>query len=208
MYLLEEKIMGKPLKIIKSSGNYSESNLSDDEYDNEYMDFEKWEARAELLEEGDYPGLVKYCERRAKRFPDDPYSQFYLGEAYVLNKEYEKAIVFIAEHHRKRPGIDDFKHVILDALFAQGKNENDFVWTEKPVILRMSDKILDYCYNFLKPKIKPRYINTLYLEFITKGYLLFSEEELLKGLIEDERFIVNDVDEGVFAKVQVARGKK
>jgi len=77
-----------------------------------------------------------------------------LGEAYVLNGEYEKTIEFLSHHHKKHPWNIDFQHVILDALFALGKNENDFDWVEKPVVLRMSDDILDACYHFLKPKRK------------------------------------------------------
>ena len=198
--------MKEKSNIIKFPPNRSKSRASQDEYHHEFHDFEAWETLVELREAEDYPGLVRYCKRRADRFPDDPYSQFYLGEAYVLNGEYEKAIEFLSKHYRKQPDNIDFQHLILDALFALGKNEDDFDWAEKPVILRMSDDVLNICYEYLKPKRKPRSIIELYTEFVMKGYLLFKAEDLFKGLVQDQRFIVDNLDEGpFFAEVRVAR---
>jgi len=201
--------MKEKSNIIKFPANRSKSRASHDKYHHEFHDFEAWEALVQLREAEDYPGLVRYCKRRAERFPDDPYSQFYLGEAYVLNGEYEKAIEFLSEHHKKRPDNMDFQHVILDALFALGKNENDFDWTEKPVILRMSSDILDACYDFLKPKRKPRSVVELHIEFVMEGYLLFTEEDLFKALVQDQRFIVDNLDEDpLFAEVRVLRKRR
>ncbi len=153
-------------------------------------------------------GLVEYCKHIAERSPNDPYAQFYLGEAYVLNGEYEKAIAFLSHHHKKQPWNIDFQHVILDALFALGKNENDFNWIEKPTVLRMSDDILDACYRFLEPKRKPRSVFEIHAHFITEGYSLFTEDDLLKALEHDERFMVEDVDKDmILAQVRVARKK-
>ena len=201
--------MKEKSNIIKFPANRSKSRASHDEYHHEFHDFEAWEALVELREAENYPGLVRYCKRRAERFPDDPYSQFYLGEAYVLNGEYEKAIEFLSEQYLKQPDNMDFQHVILDALFALGKNENDFDWTEKPVILRMSSDILDACYDFLKPKRKPRSVVELHIEFVMEGYLLFTEEDLFKALEQDQRFIVDNLDEGpLFAEVRVLRKRR
>ena len=186
----------KPATSSDSCGNYTDEG-----------DFEAWEPLAEFREKKDYAGLVEYCKHRAERFTDDLYAQFYLGEAYVLNGEYEKAIKFLSHHHKKHPWNTDFQHVILDALFALGKNENNFDWIEKPVVLRMSDEILDACYNFLKPKRKSRSVLDIHTNFITKDYLLFTVDDLFKVLTEDERFIVENVDQGVMAQVRVVRKK-
>ena len=195
-------------KIIKFPGNRSESAKSS--YD-ELDDFEELDIHAEthyqLLDEEDYPALVRYCKQRAERYPDDPYAQYELGEAYVLNKEYEKAIHFLSNHHRKHPDYWDYQHVILDALFALGKTEDDFKWTEKPIVLRMSHEIVDFCYDFLKPKRKPRSVGELYIEFVSKGYLCFNEEDLLKSMTQDERFIIDNSERG-FETVRVVRARK
>jgi len=191
-------------KIIDFPDNRGEVTTSSDDGGDEPDELEAWEPQVEFRKKEDYAGLVEYCKHRAERFPDDPYAQFYLGEAYVLNGEYEKAIEFLSRHHKKQPWNIDFQHVILDVLFALGKNENDFNWIEKPVVLRMSDNILDVCYEFLKPKRKPRSVLEIHTHFVTKGYLLFTEEKLFKALMEDDRFIVEDVDKGAFsAQVRV-----
>ena len=185
-----------PIPSSDSCGGYTDEDDSED-----------WEPLVEFRDKKDYVGLVEYCKHIAKRFPNDLYAQFYLGEAYVLNGEYEKAIEFLSYHHKKHPLNIDFQYVILDALFALGKNENDFDWVKKPLILRMSDEILDACYHFLKPKRKSQSVLEIHTHFITEGYLLFTEDDLFKALIEDERFIVENLDQDVFAKVRIARKK-
>jgi len=132
-----------------------------------------------------------------------------LGQAYILNGECQRAIELMAPHHRQDPVNVGYHHAILDALFAMGKTEDDFEWTEKPHILKMSHSVLDSCFNFLKPKRKPRSVSELYCEFIPKGYLLFSEDDLLSALLRDKRFGVTNAHEGPFAKVQVVhKGRK
>jgi tetratricopeptide (TPR) repeat protein len=198
------KKMKNKRKIIKLPSYLTEAGTSDEE--DEFYDFEEWEIHAELLEKEDYPALVEYCEKRAKQYPDDPYAQYELGDAYVLNGEYEKAIDFMSKHHRKHPYNEDFQYVILDALFALGKNEDDFNWIEKPVVLRMSEDILDACWEFLRQKRKPRSIIDLHTEFVTKGYLLFTKKDLLNGLLADARFMVEYSNEDwLFAEVSVRK---
>ena len=194
--------MGKKSTIIKFPGNRLASSASRHEHGNESDDFEEWETDYELREKEDWPGLVEYCKQRAERLPDDPYAQYYLGNAYVLNGEYDKALEFLSEHHRRQPWNPDYHGVILDALYALGKTEDDFDWVQEPVILKMSTEILDACYEFLRSRRKPRSVNELYTRFVMEGYLLFIEEDLLKALLEDGRFVVEDADAVLFAQVR------
>ena len=192
---------------IRFPGNRLRSITSGQNRNDVSDDFEEWEIEHEFREKKDYPGLVGYCKQRAGRLPDDPYAQYYLGEAYVLNGEYEKAIEFLSEHHKHQPDNPDYHHVILDALYALGKTEDDFDWVQRPVILRMSAEIVDATYEFLRSKRKPRSVNELYTRFVMEGYLLFTEEDMLKALSEESRFVVEDAEAGPFAKVRVA-GKR
>jgi len=178
-----------------------------DEIDSDF-DFEVGVEHQTLIDKQDYPGLVRYCEKRAKKHPDDLYAQYYLGDAYVLNGEYKKAIEFMTEHHKKYPWNPDYQYVILDSLFAMGKTENDFHWIEKPEILRMATDIVDTCHEFLKRKRKPRSIMELYTQFVTEGYLLFSEKDLLKALLNDGRFKVDKPESEFCAEVSMVRKKR
>ena len=69
-------------------------------------------------------------QKKAEQRPDHLYAQYNLGHAYILNGEYENAIDFMSDHHRKHPWIGDYQYVILDALFALDKDEGDFNWVE------------------------------------------------------------------------------
>jgi tetratricopeptide (TPR) repeat protein len=197
--------LNKKSTIIKFPGNRFKSTAPAHDPDKVWDDFEERETHYELREKEDWPGLVKYCKQRAERFPDDLYAQYYLGDAYVLNGEYDKALEFLSKHHRRHPWNPDYHHVILDALYALGKTEDDFDWVQKPAVLRLSGEILDASYEFLRSKRKPRSVNNLYICFVTEGYLLFTEEELLKALLEDARFVVEEADAGLSATVRVAR---
>ena len=200
--------MSKDLKIKRFPRVFPARSLSAIEHKNDFDDFEDWEPYAQLIEKQDYPGLVRYCKRRAEQRPDDLNAQYNLGHAYVLNGEYGNAIEFMSDHHRKHPWIGDYQYVILDALFGLGKDEGDFNWVEKPVVLRLSENILNACYEFLKPKRKPRSVADLYIEFVIKGYLLFTEEDLYDALSNHEKFIVeNPCEDKHLAKVKVARKK-
>jgi tetratricopeptide (TPR) repeat protein len=202
------KAMSKDSKIIKFPRIFPTRSISPNEHQDDFDDFEDWELYAQLIEKQDYPGLVRYCKKRAEQRPDDLYAQCNLGHAYVLSGEYENAIDFMSDHHRKHPWIGDYQYVILDALFALGKDEGDFNWVEKPVVLRLSENILDACHEFLKPKRKPRAVADLYIEFVMKGYLLFTEEDLYNALATDQRFIVeNPYEDQHLAKVSVVRKK-
>ena len=74
-----------------------------DDCDDADEDFESWEAYADLYYERDYPGLVKYCEAEVARRPEDVSARCDLGQAYVLDKQYQKAIDLMIECHRQWP---------------------------------------------------------------------------------------------------------
>jgi len=48
----------------------------------------------------------------------------------------------------------------------------------------------------------------LYARFVTEGYLLFSEKDLLKALLNDERFKVDKPESEFWAEVSVMRKKR
>lgn len=174
----------------------------------EFEWFDTWrEEHCELMDKKDYPALVELCKQRLRWDSKDPCAWTSFGEAYVLNKEYEKAIELLTPCHRHNPDDMNFSYVILDALFAMGKTEDDFKWTKKPNILRMSDGILNNCFNFLKPKRKPISIMEIYCEFLSDGYLLFSEEDLLHALLKDNRFVIFNPQNFWSAEVKVARNR-
>ena len=189
--------------------------IKDMDEDSSYLDFnknddgcEEWEIYAELVYTKDYQALVEYCKREVKQNPDDPDCQYRLGEAYVLNGQYETAIDFMGKCHREIPEHPAFQHIIIDALFALGKTEDDFAWISKPEVLRLNSSILDKCYSFLLPKRKPRDVEDLRISLIADGYVTFSYDDFVQALISDGRFIVEGADSPYYASARVRVRRK
>lgn len=168
--------------------DYEDEYYFDDEYEDEYDDMGEWESEAEFFEKKDWQSLVEYRRQKAEKYPDDLDCQWGLGEAYVLNKEYEKAINFLSDLHKKYPDAQNIQHSLLDALFTIGKDETAVKWLIKPDILRLEQGILDYCHNFMKKKRKPRTVHELYLELYNEGYPAFNDDQLMAFLFSDNRF--------------------
>lgn len=155
----------------------------------------KWEEMDELLYKQNYKALIEYCKEALKRYPDEYTIIFRLGEAYVSEKEYTKAIGFMTPYYKEEPDNIDYQHIILDALFESGKTEKDFEWITTPSILHMSKEVIDDCYDFLRSlrsKEKAMDIAGIYINcFISEQkYLTFKEEDLFSELQKDDRFII------------------
>jgi len=150
--------------------------------------YEGWEDDYNLISEGDYEGLKRLRQETAKSDPEDIDVQWRLGEAYVLCKEYEKAIDYFTPLYRENPDNGNIECSILDALFALGKSERDFKWVSVPEVIRLNNEVSDFCYDYLKGKRNARVLDEVYCQLIVKGYLTFNEEELLNHLIKDGRF--------------------
>jgi tetratricopeptide (TPR) repeat protein len=174
-------------------------------FDSSPDDFESWEGHSELLESKDYPALVQYCEREVARNPGDLHAHGRLGEAYVLNGQYQKAIDSMGECHRAYPDVEDFQYIILDALFALGKTEDDFPWLETPTIIRLGARVIDDCYEYLRPKRKPRSVDELHTTLLVRGYVTFTHEQLMHALAADERFVVRRENDCFWAVVSIRR---
>ncbi len=192
--------------IIRFPDSIGRSSSDEGNFDDGSIDFEAWEVHAELLEKKDYPGLVEYCKGKVSRRPSDLHAHIRLGDAYLLNGQCHDVIHDMGECHRKYPDIDEFSRLILDALYALGKTEKDYAWVEKPYILRIGQEVLDACHDYVRPKRKPREVERLWIELMPKGYLKFSSEDLLKALIDDDRFVVK-IDHHVsrFSQVRTRR---
>ena len=106
-------------------------------------DLESWEDHCDFHDRRDYAGLVAYCKDEVKRSPNDLYAAERLLQAFVLSGDYGDAISFGATLERNHPGVGMFSHHILDALFALGKTEADFDWTEPPSIVRLDHGVSD-----------------------------------------------------------------
>lgn len=153
-------------------------------------DFETWQDHFELHERRNYPALVELCESEVAANPGALQAFDNLAEAYLLNGQYQEAIDLIGRAHAEHPEICSFAHTLLDALFAMGKSEDDFPWKRRPSVLRIGPEVADLCFEYLRPKRKPRSISELYEELEGPAYPAFTEQELLCFLRSEGRFEV------------------
>lgn len=153
-------------------------------------DMEGWEADADLFYRKDWQGLIEYRRRNVQREPNCQYTQWSLAEAYVLSGEYEKAIRYLGELHKKYPDDSNIHHSLLEALMAVGKDETAFSWIVTPQVLRLGKDALDFCYSFMRLKRKPKTVEKLYIKCFNAGYPMFNAEQLIQSFQSDTRFIL------------------
>ncbi len=160
-------------------------------------ELEAWEIDYQLRERQDYGALVAHYEAVVEWESGGLGTLRQLGNAYVLNGEPEKAIELLTEPHRQNPEAQEFHYVILDALFALGKDESDFDWVERMPVFHIGSAVLDRSHTYLKPKRKPRSVYELHTELLLDGYCVFTPDELLEAVRGDERFVVEDDEFGI-----------
>jgi hypothetical protein len=85
-----------------------------------------------------------------------------------------------------------YQHVILDALFALGRREQDVAWVVAPRVYRLGPEVLDACFGYLRGKRRPRLVVELVGEVLLDGYRTFSHAELAVALRADPRFVVEE----------------
>jgi len=169
---------------------------------------EKWEAEAYFFDMRDWRGLVEYRKQKADSQSDNLYDQWSLGEAYVLNEEYEKAISFLSNLHKKYADDPNIQYSLVEALLAVGKDENAIDWVIKPAVLKLDKDTLDYCYSFLRTKRKPRTVSELYLGLYSEGYPMFNDDQLMLFLHSDNRFILTGSETKSYECIVTIKRKK
>ena len=107
-----------------------------------------------------------------------------------MNGEPEKALELLAPLYDRVPHFEAAQWVILDALFATGRDETDFPWFEVPVVVRLDEEALDRCFRDLEWCGGCEDIENLYSGLLCRGYCAFGQDELLAALRLDGRFVV------------------
>lgn len=172
-------------------------------------DFEDWEDDANLYEKEDWHGLLNLRIERAKKQPSDLYAQARYAEALILNKRYGEAIDHLTPLYQKnydsRFGIIE----ILDALYGLDKNEDDFDWIQKPIILKLDDRTLQICIESLKNKRQYVSLIRLHCDLLLQAdYLKFNEKELSEFLLNYSDIFDFSGDKSIFYDVELKLKKK
>ncbi len=150
-----------------------------------FDEFEDWEEDYNLINAEDWTGLLEFRRKKALRTPSDLYAQEAYAEALNLNKKHGETIDFLRPLYTENWDIGFGISVILDALYAQGKTEDDFDWIKKPEILKLDHSTIDFCRDQLINKRKPYEVWQLHTAMIIKfDYVAFNESELVAFLFQ------------------------
>ena len=170
-------------------GNIKKKRMNQSDYEFE-DDFEDWEAIAEFTDANDWEGLVKWSKTNYDKYPNEHYYQYQYSNALIQNKEYQKAMEVLTKAYKIHFDSPDIDHSILTVLFATGKNESNFPWTEPPPdVLRLDNDLIKICKDYLKGKRKHRSLSDILSMLYTGCYFLtFSEEELGTFLYSSGKF--------------------
>jgi len=145
---------------------------------------ESWEVDYELYEKEDWVGLLNLREKDARKHPSDLYAQQRYADALNLNKRFQDTLNFIAPLYQENFEIGFGIQEIVDALYGLGKTESDFIWINKPLILKLDYDTVQFCVDLLKSKRKFISINAIYGDLIIKAdYCKFNESELAEYLV-------------------------
>jgi len=197
-----ERIQGRRL----APNNFPEKpSFGHDEFKNDWSDQDWMDIEDELWAKEDFEALISLHQKQLENCPEDNFAIFSLAQAYFFNYDYGKALETLHHLHQKTPDDPDVLYFIIEALLASGKTEGAFDWMVKPEILNLTENVMDTCYNMLKPGYKACSIEHLYNIFYDKGYLMFTQEQLLAALSIDSRFFVTHPESLDQAEVEIVK---
>ncbi|WP_425422222.1 tetratricopeptide repeat protein [Phaeodactylibacter xiamenensis] len=170
----------------------------------DYENYEIEEYDIELLNRGDYKGVLELRENQLRKFPNDYHIQYRWAEILTLVKEHEKAIKVLKQLHEEEPKDDDVVDLILDCLKETGKMPKDFNWQHKPEVAFLEEDIIKEVKQLLKNKRGVnRRIESVYIELlISHDHLFFNEEDFFEYLKQSSRVKLSDDKEWFDAKIK------
>ena len=205
---IKTNIIRFPVERIKghkhATNDFPEKNSDSHEWtENEWPESDWTDIEDELWAKEDFEALIRLHQKQLEDSPEDNFARFSLAQAYFFNYDYEKALETLHHLHQKTPDDPDVLYFIVEALLASGKTEDAFDWAVKPDMIGLTESVMDTCYNMLKPGYKSCSIDHLYNIFYEKGYLMFTQEQLLAALARDGRFLVTRPESLDEAEVEI-----
>ena len=155
------------------------------QYEDEDYDLELSEEEKAIIESKDWPALLELRKGLAESRPEDLLAWQRYTESLNLNKMHKEAIDAIEPFYRENYDFGFGIFEIIDVFLGMGKTEDDFDWIEKPEVVKLNDKTLDFCIKVLKRQGGPVSIYSLFEAQLAQGeYLAFHIKEFLEFLTE------------------------
>ncbi len=152
-------------------------------------EFEIEDYDAELLNRGDYKSVLQLRQNQLKKYPNDYHTQYKWAEILVLTKKFDDAMSTLSGLHKEYTDDEDIIDLILDCLRQTNQRPDDFKWIEKPQILTLNERLIDYIQRHIKGKRgEKRKLNWIFIDlFLGDGHPFFDEEGLFDYLKQSKR---------------------
>lgn len=152
----------------------------------------------ELYDRGDWEGLIALRKRLLAHHGDDAYCLLRLAEAYSLAGRHERSLEVAGRAHLLDPEDEWCQGVVLRALFALGRSEEDFEWKgEAPPVLRLDDGLMARIEGRLRENDvglddRPGMVDVglIFYELQEEAHLAFEPKDLLAAARADPRFVI------------------
>jgi len=160
------------------------------EFEEKYGDFEGWEEEYDLIEAGDWEGLIGYYQRRITAGQEELCIN--VADVYIDMQEYDKAIEFLQPFLKKEPDNEVIQGTINKAL--NYKNKKEVLLTRKDFDLMYDTDLLHLFYDENWEKINNKSFKANVNELFKKyDYLsvdidnnIFGIKKGMKELIKNE----------------------
>lgn len=110
------------------------------------------------------------------------------ARAFLWTGEAKAALETLVPLHRRHPGDREVQGLLCDTLRALGKTEDDFPWTERPVLVRIDRRLLDHLADALADQGTYGTVLDLHMLAAELGITTFGPEDLHDALARDGRF--------------------
>lgn len=181
-----------------------ETMIESEFYDStEFFLNDQCEKDIEFISNDDFIGLINYKKDLLQDSPTNLNLQYSLGEAYMLNKQYDDALKIFKEIYINNPNDSVAYSAISDIMYLNNLKMEDLEWISDS-IFNKSEVIADFCYDKLARKRKPYPLQFLYDLLKIEGYSSISLIDLNEILNNDGRFDICNVD----SKISLIKRKK
>lgn len=110
------------------------------------------------------------------------------ARALLWTGEARQALETLVPLHRRHPTDREIQALLCGALRALGKTEDDFAWTEAPVLVRIDRRLLDHFADTLCDKGSYGTVLDLHRLAAELGITTFGPDDLHDALARDGRF--------------------
>lgn len=161
-------------------------------------DSRTWPGEARrLLDRRDLDGLVAYYDAKARTRPFDLHVRLRQGEALLRADRPEEALEVLRECHRRAPELRPCRGLLIDVLRRLDRPLDDVDWEHEPLLLDLDDDLIDRFLGFLKARRRAWAVDDLHRWLEQRAdRLLFTPDELLRALLDDQRFEADEMGPG------------